>query len=63
MKIICVDNFARDNHSDRLIAENVNDFYAPKIVEFLNQKFGGDHSPDFFKAVPNDHKLCVFDPR
>ena len=36
MKIICTDNFDRDNHSDTLIAENVNKFNGEIIVKLLN---------------------------
>ncbi len=62
MKIIRVDNFDRNYISDGLIAENVNEFFAKLIVKLLN-KHTGEHSQDYFKAVSDDHKLYVYDPR
>lgn len=62
MKIIAQDNFNREHVSDKLVAENVTDCYAPQIAEFLNLKFGGADAPHYFKAVRNDYKLYVFQP-
>ncbi len=62
MKIIRIDNFDQDCISDGLIAENVNEFFAKLIVKLLN-KYTGMNSQDYFRAVPNDHKLYVYDPR
>lgn len=62
MKIIQTDNFDRESVSDVLVAENVHNFYAAKITEFLNGVYGGDNSPFYFCAVEDDHKLYVFEP-
>ncbi len=62
MKIIRTDNFNRDYVSDGLIAKNVNEFFAKLIVKLLN-KYTGTDSQDYFKAVSDDHKLYVYDPR
>lgn len=62
MKIIRVDNFARETESDSLVAENVNDYYGPKIVKFLNDTLSGDHSSAFFRLVSDDYKLYEFHP-
>ena len=61
MKIIRVDNFDKDFISDGLIAENVNEFFAKLIAKLLN-KYTGVNSQDYFKAVPDDHKLYKFEP-
>jgi hypothetical protein len=61
MKIIQVDNFDREYKSDVLVAENVHEFYGKHIVNFLNDKFSGDHAPDFYRLVPDDHKLYEFE--
>lgn len=61
MKIIRVDNFARDNVSDKLVCNNVNSYYAERITSLLNARECED-SPDFYKAVPDDHVLYVYDP-
>ena len=62
MKIICKDNFDREGHDDILVAENVQPFYLHYIVEFLNEKFGGETSPSFFVAKEDSYKLYVFEP-
>lgn len=62
MKIVCTDNFARDSISDSLVAENVSEFYAETIVAALNQKFGGEHSQDYFVVRPDDYEPYRFEP-
>lgn len=62
MKIICVDNFNRDYKSDELVCENINEYYGKYIVNQLNTYFNGENSPLYFKLVPDDHKLYVFNP-
>lgn len=62
MKIIKVDNFDRENVSDTLVAENVNDFFGKLFVDLLNDKFSGGTSPDYFKLAPDDYKLYKFEP-
>lgn len=61
MKIICVDNFNRDGHSDELVCENVNEFYGKRITTFLNAKFSGETSSDFYRLVEDEHKLYKFE--
>jgi hypothetical protein len=61
MKIICKDNYDREHVSDTLVCENVNEYYANHITKLLNEK-EGDHSPDYYRAVPDDHKLYKFEP-
>jgi len=58
MKIIVVDNFDRELRSDRLVAENIaNKDYAKVMTEALNAAFSGSTAPDYFRAVPDEHKL------
>jgi len=61
MKIINCDNFDREIYDDRLICENVNEYYAGIIVKVLNDKFGGEDSADFYKAVTDDYKLYKYE--
>lgn len=61
MKIICVDNFAREDRSDQLVCENVSEYYGKIIVDSLNNKLSGEHSPDFYKLVPDNYKLYEFE--
>jgi len=62
MKIICTDNFDRESISDRLVCENISEYYGKIIVDFLNEKWGGDYGPNYYKLVPDDHKLYEFQP-
>lgn len=57
MKIICVDNFNREIYSDRLICENIHEITGKEVVEFLNNKYSGESSADYYKLVPDDYKL------
>lgn len=62
MKIIRVDNFDREGVNDRLVCENVNEYYGLKIAEYLNDRFSGEHSPDFYRLVDDNYKLYVWEP-
>lgn len=62
MKIVCMDNFARETVSEKLVAENVPEFYAKAIAEFLNSKFGGEEAPNWYVAKPDDYQLYKYDP-
>ncbi|RWX40807.1 hypothetical protein EHH54_10380 [Rhizobium leguminosarum] len=57
MKIISKDNFARENVADTLVAENVHDYYAKDIAEFLQSKHGGENASRYYEAVADDYKL------
>lgn len=61
MKIICVDNFARETHDDVLVCENANDFYGEFIVNMLNEKLSGEHSSDYYRLVEDDYKLYKYE--
>lgn len=62
MKIINVDNFDRESVDDKLVCENINEYYGEYIVDWLNEKFSGNHSSDFYRLVEDDHKLYVWEP-
>lgn len=63
MKIIRVDSFNREGpgYDDVLMAENVKAEFAYRIVTALNQT-STFYSHEFFRAVPDDYKLKVFEP-
>lgn len=61
MKIICVDNFARETHDDVLVCENVNHFYGQFIVNMLNEKLSGELSSDYYRLVEDDYKLYKYE--
>jgi hypothetical protein len=55
MKIIAVDNFARESVADRLIADNIaNEVVGNIMVKALNSDCD---VWSFYKLVPDDHKL------
>jgi hypothetical protein len=56
MKIIIVDNFARESIADKLVEENINECCGKRIVNSLNDKQHED-SQDFFKLVSDDYVL------
>jgi len=60
VKIIGIDNFDRDNVSDILIAENVNEYYGKIIIKFL-QECCTSQDLYFPRLVPDDHKLYKFE--
>lgn len=62
MKIIAVSNFDNESISDSLVAENVSEYYANYIVEFLNNKFGGVLATYFYRVVEDEYKLYIFEP-
>ena len=62
MKIIATDNFARDYVSDKLIAENVPDYWADKIAKLLNERYGGEGATHYFKAIKNHEQPYKFEP-
>lgn len=62
MKIIIKDNFDRETVSEEILAENVNEFWAHHLEELLNKTLSGDCAQQFFKAVPDDYKLYVYNP-
>jgi hypothetical protein len=62
MKIISSDNFGSDTVSDKLVAENVPEFYGKPIVEFLNEKFSGDYSDKYYELQSDDYELFTWEP-
>lgn len=62
-KIICRDNFNRDNHSEWWIMQvEVSRATAEFIANALNDELGSDHSDFYAAVVPKDHKLYVWEP-
>lgn len=57
LKIIAIDNFDRESVADLLVADNVHENYANEIADFLQQRYGGNYAPRFYKVVDDDHKL------
>lgn len=62
MKVIGVDNFARDNVDDVLIESNLTPEAAEAKADELNEKYSGPDAPRFYRAVADDHVLKVWEP-
>ncbi len=62
MKIIQVDNFARENVSEQLIAENVSEYWSARIVMLLNDKYSGKDASFYCQAMTDDYKLFIYEP-
>jgi len=64
MKIIGVDNFARDNVSDILIAENVqNKEFAEVMQRALNDKYcNHENASTYYVIREDDYKLFKWEP-
>lgn len=64
MKIIKVDNFDGEgpNSDDKIVAENVHEYYGPLILEWLIKTFSDDYSRDYFRIVEDNYKLKKFEP-
>jgi hypothetical protein len=62
MKVIGVDNFGRDNVSDKLICGGLNKYYANLIATLLNENGKDPHTPYFYKAVEDDYELYKWKP-
>ena len=63
MKIIQRDNYNRETVSDVLVAENIqSDRYGEMLVQYLNDRFSGPGSPNFYTLEQDDYKLYVYDP-
>lgn len=59
MKVICVDNYARETRSDRLVAENLTEGAATALAEEKNDNCADE---DYFRVVPDDYKLHEWEP-
>lgn len=58
MKIVGVDNHARESVADILICENVNPEMADKLADLLNKDSKvGDMSGTYYRAVKDDYRL------
>jgi hypothetical protein len=56
-KIICTDNFDKDYIPDTLVGENIPEWYAEQIKDFLNMKLSSNNSPNFYRCVNMDYVL------
>ncbi len=58
MKIVDTDNFGRDYPNETIIAEGITwKPFAETMCQALNNKYGGDYAPRYYKVVEDDYKL------
>lgn len=59
MKIVAVDNHARESVADLLVAENItNRSYANVMAKALNDRYcTGDNAPRFYQVMDDDYRL------
>lgn len=63
MKIICKDNFDRENVSERLVAWGIKDKDEGRIlVNALNEKNSGLSSSNYYALKEDDYKLYRYQP-
>ncbi|MCK4500265.1 hypothetical protein KAU11_07195 [Candidatus Babeliales bacterium] len=63
MKIICVDNFNRDNVSDILVCSGISNHNGKVCVYALNSVVGGgENTGSYYKLVDDNHVLYEFKP-
>jgi hypothetical protein len=56
MKIVKVDNFARESIADTLIAENVNEYWGSWIVNRLNENTD-ENGSNYFQLFDDNYVL------
>ena len=66
MKIIKTDNCGRSGehpgHDEVVIADNVSEYWAARIVLAMNAKYSGEQSENYFAAVNDTYQLKRFEP-
>lgn len=62
MKVVRVDNFARETVDDKLIADGLSSNDAEAMAEKLNKEQSGPDSPVYYRVVADDYKLREWEP-
>ncbi len=58
MKIIAVDNFARETEADILVATGiVSEDYGQVMRDALQDKYGGNDAPQYYRLVEDAYVL------
>lgn len=63
-RVVDIDNFGGEGpaSTERFITEPIEQNMAKVIANALNAEFGGDYAPRFYRVVPEDYKLFIFEP-
>ena len=62
MKIIAVSNFDDEMVSDILIAENVSEDWAKRIVKLMNTHWSTETDRYYYQCVIDEYRLHTFEP-
>jgi hypothetical protein len=62
MKIIYSDNIPTDMSTERLWMEGVPLEFGKRLCTKLNETLRDDQQGPFYRVVPDDHKLYVWEP-
>lgn len=62
MKVVAVDNYARDTVSDKLIKENVSEEEGKAICKEHNDKLNDTGSERWYILKADNYELYKFDP-
>jgi hypothetical protein len=60
-RIVVRDNFDRENVSEYFHGGVMSEAEAKLKADELNKR-GGDFDPNFYAVVPDDYKLCIWEP-
>lgn len=60
--IVSISNFDLETYDEKTVAKEVPLYYAKFIVEYMNSKFSGSDSQDYFVIKPTDYVPYVFEP-
>jgi hypothetical protein len=61
-KVVLIDNFNRENISDKLVIDNLSHELCELIAIERNNQYGGVHSPSYFVVKPDDYQLYIWEP-
>lgn len=63
-RVVDVDNFAGEGpgSTERFITEPLDKRMAKVIANALNHAYGGSGTPRFYRVVPENYKLFIFEP-
>ncbi len=57
MKIVCCDNFGRENRAEKLVASNITDKVLAEILVSALQDYPLKSDQDWYKLVEDDYVL------
>lgn len=62
MQVIAIDNFGRDNVSDRVVSTDLSHAAAEEKARQMNTLYGGPTSARYYVVRPDDYVPYVWEP-